>query len=354
MKETLAIEILNKEGDESYGFVYPDAPRYSSYINGGFGTLTFNTVRFPFVEMDDIKLSNMVRAYYGDALVYEGELTEVTWQISAGALVLTASASGFCNRLKTAYPLADIGNEKGSAYIARTLLADDDLSIRGGDIESDDYLFPSGFDLSSHTYFDALEEINRYNGWLWGIWDNRALDWKPKPAVPDYYIDAANADMNISYSLDGIVNYITYRYSGGSATVEDAVSQSNYRKRAYILDQSSDGVQAQTATAAAIYLSEHKGLKPRTEVTAAVVRDASGRKVPIYEVRAGKTVSLENISPIDISVADAAALNETNTFTITSAEVDIAAGLVRLSPAALGLRFDKYMAKVELAKQKVL
>jgi hypothetical protein len=145
--------------------------------------------------------------------------------------------------------------------------------------------------------------------WEWGVTANQLLYLRPQnSAGRTWYIDVSELD--VRRMLDALWNsiYAVYKEPGGrtlrAAVTADSTSVARYaitRRRALNV-ASTSATQAGVQQAAA--LADGKDPKPRSGVTITQVFDASGNRWPLWQVQAGDTVIMRNLSPTLSSAID--------------------------------------------------
>ncbi len=357
MKRNLTFEIWNPALTERYASMdhLLENIEYGSVDPGGYSTFRAEVKLDPRLVYPELTVANIIRAYHGENIVWEGRLSTISRNIS-DMVRFGIEADGFSERLNSRFTTVSVGAEKGSTWMTDHLLTDSDLGLQTGTISTLDYTFPAnGIDASPRkTYADMLQAINAPNGWSYGVWAERAFSFAAKSASPAYIVDITDCDSELEYGLENIINYLFYSYTadGGTyaySTLSDAASIAMYGRRDGELEIPGKATAAQALQIATVYLNERKVMRPRSAVVARRIFDTQYNEVPIYEVPAGPAVFIEGLFPGELSITAAWAINEMSTFNIVESVVDVTGGTVSLSPGDYASQASRMVARRELA-----
>ncbi|MBU0533158.1 hypothetical protein KKB44_06720 [Candidatus Micrarchaeota archaeon] len=361
-KDSLTLELWSPDGITTRYDNLDDEIRnlkYGSRSPGGFSACSWEMYRSPQRLFDDIGITNTVRIYHGPRLVWHGQIVSVQRTIG-DEVTLAVQADGFSGRLKTRLTTTGVAaGQKGSDWITGVLLADADLDFDAGVINTADFAFPYGVDMSPHiTFEEGLNRINKANGYYWGITGvtpgtfRPVFDWYPKPEAPDLYVSIEESDSDLAYSVDDVINFVRYAYTIDGSTyqygyVQDAASQGRWRRRDGEIALQGKANSATAIQVATVFLNERKLLKPQTSFTCRTVHDAAGAVIPVFEVLAGPVLRIPDLFPAEMIIADAETVNEMSTFEVVEAVVDVDAGCVTVAPGRTGLALEKMLAYLD-------
>ncbi len=352
--------------------------KFSSIIYGGFATCSFTLYRKPWKYFPELALGNIVQVRSRHKIVWSGRLAAP--QADTTDLRISIEADGPIERLKSRLSLVSLAaGAKGSAWITTNLIGDTDLAYSAGNIYTSDYAFPAGMDFLPDVYYaEAVEKINSANGYRYGFFppaqthllQAKYFDFYPVSSTPDYYLEMADCETRIQYTLEGIENLLRVTYSPDGniykyfwypntdmtnftgTPVPDATSLALYGRRDGRLVVPGSATLAQAAQLASIALAWRKRLRPAADIVATRITDTTGAVVPLPEVEAGKVLHIRGLNPGEFTLLTAQSVNELCTWPIVLAEPDIDAGTVTLSPGGLSNALERVLARMELAVKR--
>jgi len=324
---------------------------------GGFTVARFTLHRDVTQPWEDLAHRNRVIITCGPFIFWEGYIdTPSSSQNPDTIEVECLGWSSQLNQLGTTKNItAGAGGYKLSTFLKDVVLADPDILIVEGDIETDDYAYPAPtrFEFAPYTtYFDAIEKLNAGNNYDWGVWDDRALDFKAKtPGTVDWLVYTGDCtDITIRPNPEALCNYVivTYTQDGvhqQTVVAQDADSQSKYGVIKKTLDVSGR-IKTDGATQIAnTYISEVGTLRVSAEFTCVRVFDSNGIEHHLGEVRAGDNIRLVDWYPM--TPVGEEAVDDITTFQIKSTSYDHSNYSLRVTPT-------EFMPSVEirLARQE--
>ena len=246
------------------------------------------------------------------------------------------------------------GGYLASTFITGIILADADIKITHGTIETDDYSYPSGtsFEFSKYTsYFDCLEQLNQGNNYDWGVWENGALSFTKKAAgVIDWYIrtDDCN-DLEISYDSDKLCNRVVVSYTQDgttqeSQTLNDTDSQAKYGVLTKLVTIPGKITTAGATVVAQTYLDAYSQLQVAGQFTAKRVYDTLGVEQNLAEVRAGQNIQITDWLPTEEAIS---AVNDIATFQIKATKYDHSSYTLDITPTEFIPAVEIKLARLE-------
>ena len=363
----ISLELWNPAGSYRYRSIEAEveALRFGTMLGIGFSECSFTVRRDPRRYHDDLKPTNRVVSRFGRRVAWLGEIIAPASQVQ-DSVTTPVEADGLGYRLATRATTAAFSSGKASSWITSNLLADADLDYPAGTLDTDDFDFPFGVDLSpvSH-YADALDKFNKANGYFYGVWED-GFCWHPYPATALYEVRAEDALYELDYSIESIENCLLVSYTEDGSLYKyfwypntdmvgfsgepapDPVSAALYRRRDGVLPIQGKSTLAQAVATAAVALAERKRMRPQTSFVVARVTDATtGQLVPLPLVRAGGIVHIRDLYPRRISAAERGVINELSTFEIAETSYDVTSGLLTISPGTMGLMMAKMLARIE-------
>lgn len=367
------IELWNRDQTQKYPNIDGEiqALKFSSLMYGGFATCSFELYRKPWMYYPDLALLNRVIIRSRHQIVWAGAIS------APGAdttdLKISVQADGSIGQMKSRLAIVSLGEGlHGGTWITTHI---DELGYDEGTI-ADGYEFPSGIDFSAGALFpDAVDQINKANNYRYGFFppvqsnylDARAFDFTPFSATPEYYLDMADCETNIQYTLEGIVNvlyvqhsidgsaqsYFWYPHDGSDNPVPDATSMALYGRRDGQLTIPGVSTHTQAVQIAQVALDLNKRMRPASDIVARRVTDTTGAEaIPLAEIQAGRVLHIRGLNPGEFTLLEAQSVNELCTWPIVMTSVDVDAGTVTLSPGGLGTTLDKLLARADLKPRK--
>ena len=329
----------------------------------GFSVCSWKMKRSPRYYYPDLRPTTLVKIKDGRKIAWEGEIINPGIEIQ-DAFEMPVECDGTGYRLATRWSEASLGQgDSGSDWIIAELLADDDLDYEEGRVDTDDFEFPTGIDFSPRVYYsDALERINKANGWFYGVWEGRKFYFHPFADSAEYEVAIEDAKYSLNFSIEEIKNYLgvshaedgsNLNYFNWPAGGPDLTSKGLYRRRDGILAFQGPVGLAEAEQSATVALDELKRMRPKTSFKVTKVTDiATGTEVPKALVRAGPIIHIKDLYPGRLSRADQQLVNELSTFALmqTDCEVtDIGEGDVELtiSPGTMGQMMEIMLARTE-------
>lgn len=178
-----------------------------------------------------------------------------------------------------------------------------------------------GVDLQNESYEDllpgdiAVDLAERGDGstpplrYETGVWEDQQLYFRERGSMAqDWYTELSS--LSISGTIDTVYNsaYAVYRdvknFPRRTADSDDTPSQKRYG----ITRKISTPVKTTSATQAAItrdtVLDDSKDITPRGSITISSITGQAGGSFPLYIVRAGDTITVQNLPPIDSATTD--------------------------------------------------
>lgn len=338
---------------------------FGTMLGVGFGPCTFTTRRDPRRYHDDLKPTNRIVVRHGRKVAWKGDIIAPVSDV-ADQITMPIEADGLGYRLATRETAAVLRSGKGSAWMTTRLISDTDLACPVGLINTADFSFPYGVDLSPVTYFaEALDKINAPNGYFYGVWED-GFHFEPYPATAQYEVRAQDAKYQLSYSIEDIENclFVSYTHDGSGykyfwypntdmvnftgTAVPDAASVALYRRRDGVLPISGRATLAQAAATAAVALAERKRMRPRSSFVTTRVTDAvTGQEVPLPLVRAGSIIHFRDLYTRRITASLARIINELSTFEIAETSYAVATDELTISPGTMGMMLEKMLARID-------
>jgi hypothetical protein len=344
--------------------------KFAGSMYGGFLTCSFDVYRKPWKFYPEFQLSNIIKIRSRHQIVWQGRISGPGYQTSD--YKVSVEADGPNERLKTRMSLVSLGAAAhGGAWINTNLIGDADLGYTAGSINATtDYAFPSGIDFSPDVYYlDAVESINKANGFRYGVFKPRlsnvltakAFDFTSMSTAPDYYLDMQDCDTKIQYVLEGIENRLRVSYSADGGTTYsyfwwpdssgDLASKSLYGLRDGKLVVPGTATVGQAQQLAGIALARSKRLRPATEIVAYRITDITGAEVPLPEVQPGGILHIRGLNPGEFTLLTAQSVNELCTWPIVMASPDVDAERITLSPGGLPNTLNTLMSRMEMRKR---
>jgi hypothetical protein len=342
---------------------------FGSMIGIGFGPCSFAVKRDPRRYHDDLKPTNRIIVRDGRKVRWAGDIiapvSDVQDQIS-----MPIEADGLGYRLATREVVAPFTSGKGSTWITNNLIADTDLDYDVGLIDTSDFNFPYGIDLSPCTYFaEALDKINKANGYYYGMRAD-GFHYEPYPTTAAYEVRAQDAKYQLDYSIEEIENclFVSYTTDGSlykyfwypntdmvnftGTAVPDQTSKDLYKRRDGVLAVQGKSTLAQAAAMAAVALAERKRMRPKSSfVVTRVTSAATGVEVPLTSVEDGKLIHFKDLYTRRMSSTEARIINELSTFEIAETSCTVRSGgnvdELTVSPGTMGMMMEKMLARIE-------
>ena len=337
----------------------------------GYAGCSFKLKRNPRRYHNDIKPTNRVIIRCSRKVAWKGDIV-VSSSTVQDSIETPIECDGLGYRLATRATEAPLSSGKLSTWITAALIGDTDLAYTAGGIDTYDYSFPYGIDLSPVSYFaEVCDKGNKANNFRYGV-DDTGFYFKPFATTAEYLIRAEDAKYNLDYNIEDIENclYVTYTPDGSTyfsfwwpnsspafvqgspgTAVPDAVSKGLYRRRDGVLPIDGKSDLAQAKVMAQIALDERRRMRPKTSFVVTRVTDAvTGQVVPLPLVEDGKIIHIQDIYAGRLSSTEAQIINELSTFKNAECSYEVATGLLTVSPGTMGLMMEKIMARIEASQ----
>ncbi len=175
------------------------------------------------------------------------------------------------------------------------------LQIVSGDIQTTDVTFssPRGSDWDGKSWYEILADLNEQNLWSWGVYEDRALFWRPKTEQTDYYIWMADSRAEMDSGYENICDLVLFQYrpAFGESTWgfhpdegwDPALTRVH---RTHVLDGTGNLGWDDASAIAEAYYDYYSVPHVKGTVTATAVTNRLGAPVPLWSVRAGSRASL--------------------------------------------------------------
>jgi hypothetical protein len=361
----LSLELWTPDRSEGYDSIEHEINglEFSTAAGLGFSTALFDVRRHPQFWYEDLQPRNQVVIRSGLDVVWEGRIFNPGLSATSD-VSLPIECVGFSNELSSRWSTATFGNSTaGSTWILANLLTDEDLELGEGEVVTEDYVYPYGFDLSPQTYYiEVLDRINRANNYEVAIWEDKNFFYRPKGDTPDYVVRVEDGEVDLSRAIEGVENYLRvsytadgniFKYFNWPTAGPDEDSAALYGRRDGTLAIQGNCSLAMAQQIAEVVLEERKRIKPNTNFVAMKVWDAeTGIEVNPAKVRAHKVVYIENLYPTQITGYTKTIVDELSTFEVAETTYNCEDRRVTMSPGGVGLMAEKILAKQE-AKTKI-
>ena len=337
--------------------------RFSSLMYGGFATCSFRLYRKPWRHYPELAVGGVVQIRSRHQIVWAGRISAPTADTSN--LSIDVEADGPIEMLKRRLSLVSLSSAQyGGAWITDNVLPEFDLE--SGVVENG-YQFSSGMDFSPHVYYaEAVEQINSANGYRYGFFTPQLssalkakfFDFHAVSQTPDYYLDMADCQSQIQYTIEGVENRLRVTYSPDGSLQKyfwwpdengDPTSVGLYGLRDGTLDIPGVSSLARAQQVATVALNWRKVLRPASDIVASRITDTAGNDVPLPEVQPGRVLHVRGLNPGEFTLTEAQAVNQLCTWPIVLAENTVDAGTITLSPGGLSAAIERVMSRMELA-----
>ena len=266
----------------------------------------------------------------GTLTTYSGETGELYARATNIRIKTTDSAAVYLNEI--AQEIATYVNAENPEQLSDTIL----------DLAAD------GLDFGNELYEDAnpaqiLEELAESNGYHVGVWDDQRIRIEAyADAGLDYYADIVG-ELQVQRSLDSLTTegYARYKEEGGrtlrtstavTLTIgggtgrRTAVNKYGIARRSFVGADTTSSTTADSERDA--FLADRGDYAIRVSMTIRAVFDASGARVPLYQLRAHDRITIRNLSP-----SLSATIDNIRSFTIARTNYNAADDSIQLEPA---------------------
>jgi hypothetical protein len=271
---------------------------------GGFTTANFTIHRAVEQYWPDLQYKNHVLIGRGADIYWEGYIDRPARSINPDTI--DVSCLGWSARLNQLWTEADVfctaaANDQLSDFLTTIVFADASLEVVAGTIETGDYVFPTGtiFEFKPTTdYFSAIEQMNAPNNYDWGVWVDKAFDFKAK--VDDLrwivYLDDCS-DLSVAPNTEALCNYVLVDYTQDGSHHEQVVVQDTDSQALYGIIKKRVDIPGRITTAGATqlantYLAECKDLKVSASFATSRIFDIYGAEHHLAEARGGDNLRL--------------------------------------------------------------
>ncbi len=168
------------------------------------------------------------------------------------------------------------------------------LQIVAGDIQTTDVTYTSPKYWQTATWRKILDDLNEQNQWSWGVYEDKALFWRPQETQVDYYIwlEDSEAELDSGYSEMCDLVIFQYRPDFGDVTYgfhpdqgwDPALTRVHRTK---LLDGTGNMGFDDASAVAEAYYDYYSVPHIKGPVTAKIVTNRLGVPVPLWSVRAG-------------------------------------------------------------------
>lgn len=332
---------------------------------GGFTVASFvlhKPIRTLYPELQPF---NHVVIGQSDSIVWEGFLDIPARSLRPDTFNITCQ--GWGSRLNDLGVTADItvggGGYKMSTFIGTPLLADGDIELVAGTIETTDYNHLNGtvFEFSPYTtYFDCLNELNGANNWNWGVWTDKKIDFVEPLDTVNWLIRTKDCnDLKIQPNPEALCNRMEVAYSQDGTnyeyfTLNDLASQAEYGRvvtkelaiPGMIVTGSAVPAYTGAYKVAHTALDSAKDLRVAAEVTVNRVYDSVGTPAPLWAVRGGDVVRITDWLPQEEIMAGG--IDNLATYRIKSAKYNHSTETLQIVPAEFRSQVDVWMARANM------
>lgn len=203
---------------------------------------------------------------------------------------------------------------------------------------SDEWVMATTTDLRNELYedeypVDVLNRLAYLHSYDWAVWEDRRLRFHEKGGMGrHYYVDVSQL-LELQRSLENVRNsaYSTYRTADGETRRTTTAGNIDSQGRYGVIRRGSVDVQTTSSTEAEthrdVFLTDRARAGLRAQVEFSRIYDATGGQYPLYELRAGDTLTMRNLPPTLSSTVD-----RIRTFVIGETSYDAATGLISIAP----------------------
>jgi len=268
----------------------------------------------------------------GTLTTYTGETGDLYARATNIRMKTTDSAAVYLNEVAQA--LATYVNAANPDQLSDTVL---DLAADGLDFENELY--------QDEDPALILETLAEANGYFVGVWDDQRIRIEAyDDAGLDYYADIVG-ELQVQRSLDSLTTegYARYKEEGGrtlrtntavslSTTIggtfgqRASVNKYGVARRAFIGADTTSSTTAESERDA--FLADRGDYAIRVSMTIRAVFDASGARVPLYQLRAHDRITIRNLSP-----SLSATIDNIRSFTIARTNYNAVQDSIQLEPA---------------------
>jgi hypothetical protein len=278
---------------------------FESCNPGGFTVANFTVRRDPRLWWPDLKTYNRISIGGGSQRYWEGYIDKPDRQM--GFDEVQVGCLGWSSQLNELGATADVyattATYKASTFITGVMLADTDIDIVAGTVETGDYAYPIGtkWTLAPYTeYYQCMEQFNSGNNYDWGVWLDLAFDYADKDTTTiDWFVKVGDCDdIRVAYNPEQYCNRVIVSYTqdgshNQTVTVNNTTEQSKYGRVVTHLVTLPGRITTAGATQVAnTYLAEHEVLRVSAEFTTTRVYTINGTEGDLALVRAGENVRI--------------------------------------------------------------
>jgi len=361
------IRILDSAGKELARLLERDFEDldFEHVMPGGFTVANFKLHRPIRVLYPELQTFNQIEIGESDSVVWEGFLDIPARSIRPDTFNNTCQ--GWGSRLNDLGTVDDInvgaGGYKMSTFINNVVLADGDIELVAGTIETTDYDHLNGtvFTFSPYkTYFDCLSQLNTANNWHWYVDVNKTLNFVEPVDTVDWLIKTSDCvDLKIQPNPEAMANRLEVVYTQDGTTPEyitlnDTASQSLYGRvvtktlniPGEIVTGSSVPAYTGAYKVAHTQLDAMKDLRVAAEVTVNRIYDSVGNPAELWRAHGGDVVRITDWLPQEEVMAGG--IDNLATYRLKSAKYQHSTKTLQLVPAEFVSQADIWMARANM------
>jgi hypothetical protein len=338
---------------------------FENIMPGGFTVATFTLHRPIRILYPELTTFNEVEIGESDSIPWDGFLDIPARSIKPDTFQITCQ--GWGSRLNDLGTKSDIsvggGGYKMSTFINNVTLADGDIELIAGTIETTDYDHLNGtiFEFSPYkSYFDCFNELNGADNWHWYVDVGKTLNYvEPDDDVKWLIRTSDCVDLKIQPNPNALFNRLEVAYSQDGSnyeyfTLNDTASQSLYGR--VITKELAIPGMIITGSAVAPYtgaykvaheaLDECKDLRVSAEVTINRIYDSVGTPADLWQARGGDVVRITDWLPQEEIMAGG--IDNLATYRLKSAKYFRSSKTLQLVPAEFVSQADIWMARAQM------
>jgi len=298
---------------------------------------------------------NQVDMLHDSERVWAGLVHGVSRNKSESEAQMGISAVGWTLKLAGLEVSTDLSNEKGSTYLNDHIVSASALEpwIKGTDVQTHDYSIPGTFDVPNNVpMIEVIEWINKFNGWDWGIDEDRIFFFRqPVTEKPEYIVDEAYWTGGVTQDISewgnrARVDYTNLSDVASQVSVDDDESEYPLHGKWFSISQKMNSTQA--TQYANIALGECSKFGTSQEIEVKKIKDIHGKGVHPSEVEIGKLVHIRGLVPAVGKPSEIYGENDINTFRIMSMHYNDDGPSVSISPGKIASRLEVLLNRLDI------